>query len=68
MSQIAYTPTPAAREREAERLRHMARRASNCYDVTPCGMARDKYAERLERQALEQIAMAHFRRRLAANH
>lgn len=48
--------TPAALQREAERLRHMARRARACCDTVPAGMNRDHYADRLERQALAVIA------------
>lgn len=43
--------TPAAYEREAERLRHMAHRASRCADLAPLGFKAGEYAARLERAA-----------------
>ena len=49
--------TPAALMREAERLRHMAHRARRCIDLAPPGMRSDRYADRLERQALAVIAL-----------
>ncbi len=50
LSDLAYL-------REAERLRHMARRARHAaQDHTPPGMDRERYADRLERQALAVIA------------
>jgi hypothetical protein len=53
--------TPAAYAREAERLRHIAHRARRCQDVAPAGFAHDRYAARLERQAL---ALLEQRRRI----
>lgn len=55
LSDLAY-------EREAERLRHMARRARHAaQDHTPIGLDREHYAERLERQALDVLALKHAR-------
>ena len=56
-ARIPYTLTPAARMREAERLRVMARRAWLLPDDTPAGLSRDEYAMRLERQAAAQHAL-----------
>ena len=43
--------TPAAYEREAERLRHMAHRAARCADLTPPGMRAGEYPARLAKAA-----------------
>jgi len=48
--------TPAAYDREAERLRHMANRAARCRELAPIGLNHDHYAARLERQALAMLA------------
>lgn len=56
---LATCLTPAALTREAERLRHMARRARRCMDITPSGWTSEHYAERLERQALDVLARRH---------
>lgn len=53
--------TPAMLSREAERLRHMARRARRCWDLAPPGMSGEHYADRLERQALAIIALRNTR-------
>ena len=53
---LATCLTPAAMTREAERLRHMARRARRCMDLAPHGVSHERYAERLERQALDLLA------------
>jgi hypothetical protein len=42
--------------REAERLRHMARRARRCMDITPIGWNHEHYADRLEQLALAMMA------------
>lgn len=55
---IPYTLTPAARMREAERLRHMARRAYAIAEAAPVGLTQDQYAMRLERQAMAQSTLA----------
>jgi hypothetical protein len=55
-----FNLTPAAREREAQRLRHMANRATRCRDFVPPGMTIEQYALRLERQAREMSARASF--------
>lgn len=44
--------TPAAYEREAQRLRHMAHRAARCRDLAPPGMRAERYPERLTRHAV----------------
>ena len=43
--------TPAAYQREAERLRHMAHRAARCRDIVPLGMRAENWPKRIERQA-----------------
>ena len=53
---LATCLTPAALTREAERLRHMARRARNCMDVTPMGVSHERYAARLEALAADLLA------------
>lgn len=53
---IQYTPTPAAYEREAERLRHMAHRAARCRELAPIGLSHERYAARLEAQRLAMLA------------
>jgi hypothetical protein len=52
---IATCLNPAAFAREAERLRHMARRARRSMDA-PIGWTFDRYADRLERQACDLMA------------
>lgn len=42
---------PLAYQREAERLRHMAHRATRCRDLAPSGFNPEQWAKRLERQA-----------------
>jgi hypothetical protein len=53
---LASCLTPAALSREAERLRHMARRARRCMDITPIGWNHEHYADRLEQLALAMMA------------
>jgi len=43
--------TPAAYQREAERLRHMAHRAARCHDLAPSGFRGSDYPARLEKAA-----------------
>lgn len=51
MTHLNIELTPAAYQREADRLRRMAHRAARCRDLAPLGMNADRWAKRLERQA-----------------
>lgn len=45
--------SPAAYDREAERLRHMAHRAARCRDLAPAGLNAERWANRLSRRAAD---------------
>ena len=49
--QLSIELNPLAYQREAERLRHMAHRATRCRDLAPSGFNPEQWAKRLERQA-----------------